>query len=499
MNPTETTETTEDPTATTTVGRREAGGLVATVVGLTVLLRLPAFFVPVFNSDEPFLATQAAVLRHGGRLYRDTVDRKPPLVPYVYAAGQWLTGSDALWVPRVAAMVAVVVTALLLAHEAYRRGGRVAMWCAGILTVAASVAFAAQDGQAANFEIFMLPFTVLAVVLARRGSTVRAGGAGAAVAVAGLTKQTGLATLLPVVWSVWRRHRWRGLVAAGVGVVVPLVVAGALFGPSRLVYWTVTGNASYVSLGSAALRMLGMFGVMTFAWVACNLPITWPLPKAWRDRRVVGSDGDDDLDLWWWTLGAAVSVAFGFRFFGHYYLQLVPPVALLAAVTLSRMSPRAVRATLALALVSGTLFSIGGYVFMPFGGEPGYERVAAAVAARTGPDDTVFVWGNVPEITWRSGRRPATRFAATGSLVTGDHAGRTAVPRPDEIDPRIWRWLLHDLRTHPPAVVVDTTATGVRGASRTPMDRYPEVARWRDRNYHRVATIDGYAVWARNP
>ena len=35
------------------------------------------------------------MLRHGGALYRDAVDRKPPLVPYLYAAGQWLTGTDA--------------------------------------------------------------------------------------------------------------------------------------------------------------------------------------------------------------------------------------------------------------------------------------------------------------------------------------------------------------------------------------------------------------------
>ena len=495
MNP---TDTTERATATGAVGRRETTALVGVVVGLTALLRLPAFFVAVFNSDEPFLATQAMVLRAGGRLYRDTVDRKPPLVPYVYAAGQWLTGSDALWVPRVAAMLAVVATALLLAREAYRRAGRTAMWCAAVLTVVATVAFAAQDGQAANFEIFMLPFTAVAVVLARRGSSARAAGAGAAVGLAGLAKQTGLATLLPVVWSVWRRHRWRGLIATGVGLAVPLTLAAVAFGPSRLVYWTVTGNGSYVSLGSAALRMLGMFAVMTFAWVACNLPITWPLPRAWRDRRRVEADGDTDGDLWWWTLGAVVSVAFGFRFFGHYYLQLVPPVALLAAVTLARASTRAVRATLALALVSGTLFSIGGYFLMPFGGEPRYERVAATVAERTGPDDTVLVWGNVPEITWRSGRLPGSRFPATGSLVTGDHAGRREVPRADEIDPRIWRWLMHDLRTDPPAVVVDTTETGVRGAARTPIDRYPVVARWLAAHYHRVATVDGYAVWARN-
>ena len=41
---------------------------------------------PVFNSDETFLATQAHVIQEGGQLYEEATDRKPPLVPYIYAA-----------------------------------------------------------------------------------------------------------------------------------------------------------------------------------------------------------------------------------------------------------------------------------------------------------------------------------------------------------------------------------------------------------------------------
>ncbi len=131
--------------------------LVAVVLLLTATLRLPAFFVDVFNSDETFLATQAQVIRDGGSLYEDATDRKPPLVPYLYAATFSIVGSTALWSVRVAAMLAVALTALLLAAEARRRYGERAAWTAAILFVAASVAFAPQDGQAANFEVFMLP------------------------------------------------------------------------------------------------------------------------------------------------------------------------------------------------------------------------------------------------------------------------------------------------------------------------------------------------------
>ena len=105
------------------------------VLVLTALLRLPAFFVDVFNSDETFLATQAQVIRDGGSLYEDATDRKPPLVPYLYATTFALVGSTALWSVRVVAMLAVALTALLLAAEARRRWGDRAAWLAALLFV----------------------------------------------------------------------------------------------------------------------------------------------------------------------------------------------------------------------------------------------------------------------------------------------------------------------------------------------------------------------------
>ena len=77
---------------------------------------------------------------------------------------------------------------------------------------------------------------------------------------------------------------------------------------------------------------------MTGMWALCNLPLLWKIPSAWTQRKLVALDGERDTDLWLWMLSAAVSVAVGLRFFGHYYLQLIPPLALLAAGALTRGS-----------------------------------------------------------------------------------------------------------------------------------------------------------------
>ena len=210
------------------IERRDLVRIFLVLLALTFVLRLPAFFTPVFNSDETFLATQAHVLNDGGELYQDAIDRKPPIVPYVYAATFAFFETTALWSVRVVAMLAVALTALLLAIEARRRYGARAGWIAGILFVVAMITFMPQDGQAANFEVFMLPSMTAAILFARRG---RGFLAGVAIAAATLAKQTGAATLLPVVYLIARKRGKRGVAEVFAGFTIPTALVALAMGP----------------------------------------------------------------------------------------------------------------------------------------------------------------------------------------------------------------------------------------------------------------------------
>lgn len=456
---------------------------------VTVALRLPAYTVSVFNSDETFLATQANVIVDGGRLYHDAVDRKPPLVPYLYAAVLTVTGSNYLGWIRTLAMVSVALTALMLVSEGRRRYGTRAGVLAGFLFVFASVSFAPQDGQAANFEVFMLPAMTAAVLLARRG---RFGSSGVAIAVATLAKQTGAATLLPVLYLAWRAGRRTTATRVLAGFAIPIAIVALAVGPSQLLFWAVLGNGSYLGIGSASFYVIGLFLVMTAAFLLSNAPVVASTVAAWHERR-----DRDDSDLWLWLASGVISIAVGFRFFGHYYLQLLPPLCLLAAGALATAPRRLRTIAVVIAAVIAVGFSIVGHVARPFGDEPQYHAVSRFIEANASDTERILVWGALPEVYWASNRRPATRFASN-SFVTGHWGGRPKGDlSADLATPDALGQFLADFAAHPPRYVIDTSPAAIRDAQYYPLSRFPSIDALVRANYRPVESIDGIEIYER--
>ena len=66
------------------------------LVALVFTLRLPSLFEPHHYGDEGVFAATAQRLLHGGMLYTESWDDKPPLVFLLYAAVQALAGPSML-------------------------------------------------------------------------------------------------------------------------------------------------------------------------------------------------------------------------------------------------------------------------------------------------------------------------------------------------------------------------------------------------------------------
>ena len=464
--------------------------LVFAVVAIAV--HAPSLSNRSLNSDEAYAATQAQVLNRGGRLYTDTVDRKPPVVPYLYAATFRLTGSDNLLGVRILALIADVLTALLLAGEARRRFGRDhAGLIAGLLFLASSAAFYATDFQTANFEVFMLPLMVAGFVLAVRHRPLAAG---LALGVATLTKQTAAMTLLPAAWLAWQatpalRDRARRLALLGAGFAAPIVAAALAFGVHDFVTWVFTGNGGYLSLGGATGYVIHL-GLRQTLWFAlANVALVGLAVAAFRHRRA-------DIDLWLWVASAVLAVATGLRFFGHYYLQLLPPLALLATRPLLHASRRALAAVAVVIAVP-----VGFFVHQALSShrsrtELVTQDLVAYVRRTVAPNQRILVWGHLPEVYWQSGRAPATRFATT-EFLTGQSGGRP--PNLDGMQdaaPGAWADFEHDLRAHPPALVLDLAPANIRNARYESLARFPRFGDYLRRHDRVVAIIDNVVAYA---
>jgi hypothetical protein len=415
-------------------------------LAVAVLTHLPGFGRMFWNPDEGFLATQARIINGGGHLYLNAVDRKPPLLPYLYAGAFKVAGSNAIWLIRGLAVVAHTVTALLISVLARRRFGRFGT-AAGLLYLFGSAGLAPADAQAASFEVFMLPWTVAAVLLADKA---RLAGSGVACAVGTLTKQTAGVTLLPVAWLAWRSRRWRGVLVVAVAFVVPVLLTALAFGWQQFFFWVFTGSGTYLSpngaIGSILERAFGNLGIFALANCGLLVAIGWGVYKERVNKA--------DVDLWLWLGAAGIGVVSGFHFFGHYFLQLLPPIVLLATGAMVRHGHVLRRYTLAYATLACAGFLVFAYVTPPQAQEHAF-KVSLAIRQHTSFSQKILVWGMNSEIYYMADREPATRFLTAGFLT--NYAGGT--PSNDVGEqfavPGAWNEFIQDFNQHPPTLIVD--------------------------------------------
>nr|WP_308288900.1 glycosyltransferase [Streptomyces humicola] len=485
------------------IRRPAAGGghrfwvrLLPVLAALAVLTHLPSFLRTVWNPDEGFLATQARLLAHGGVLYETVVDRKPPILPWLYEALLGAFGYGSLWPLRTAALLAHIATAALLASTARRRWGGRAGVAAGAGYLLVSAGLAPADTQAATFEVFMLPWTAAAFWCADRRRWMCAGLAAAGAA---LTKQTGGAVLLPLAWMAWRaargsgehgergarRERIRARTRLALGFLVPLIAVAAALGPGRFLFWTVTGSGSYISASGAWLvvagRALGNTGILLVSCAGLAVPVAWLAVR----RSLPGV-----VDLWIWLAASAMAVITGFQFYGHYFLQLLPPLVLLGVAALRRL-PRWRRPAAAWTALAACGFLAWG-LSVPRTDLDHSEEVAAAIGHRTTPGERVLVWGMHPEEYWLADRIPASRYLTAGFLT--NFSGGRGDARVGErfAVPGAWQAFRREMAQHPPALIVDDS----RGAPYGPR-HVQDFKKLLDSQYRPVGSAGGAVLYAR--
>jgi hypothetical protein len=465
------------------------GAPVAVFAGVIVALRLPSLVNQLFDPDEAAISAQAIGLWRGGELYVDGIDRKPPLAMFVYEMSHRLVGSTDLRPLHALAALLLLGAAVAVAREARRSGGRQAFWWVGALMITGALAMVPVDAQAANYSHLAMPFGALAMVSARQGSDRSAFLAGLTLSIATLTRQTWAIGVVPAAVAIWHFGVWRRhLPLAFVGGLVPIGLVALVVPWGDFVYWAFESNGSFVLDGAQPGRIVGRAAVSIGIFAAFHLAALVAIRRA----PVVAH-----LDLWLWIVTGLVAVAAGYRFYGHYWLQVVPPLALLAALEIRTRSPRQQSRIAALAGATALVALALAWTPSTVRELPDPKPLAEYVVAHSGADDTVLVWGNFPEVYWAAERRPAGGFVSM-DFVTGRSGARDNGPHTiDDAPARAYPHLLAALDAELPAVVIDTQPSGFREYGDYPLALFPELARLVADHYGPPTSVDGFTVYVR--
>jgi dolichyl-phosphate-mannose-protein mannosyltransferase len=462
---------------------------ILTPVGLCVfviLTRLPALLSPKALDDEQVYAVVAREMLHGGRPYLDAVERKPPLLFLLYEQILKPGEHDWLGLHFVAVLwtLATMGVLYLIARRLFDQA--TGYWAAFLYAL--FVAWADYRSLALNGELLMnLPATA-AVAVAFGGSRSRWRPelllAGALVALAFLLKQPagivapvlGLYLLTPA----YRQERGLGpgqVVAHGAFLTIGFSAVFALTGLwlwrdgilYQAIYWTVLDHGvprgpTTWAFWDGALARGGFFLVSALPLVLATLESVHPKmrgARVWRGLRA------EYLGLLFLLAGSLIGVAASGQFLYHYFLQLLPPLCLLAAPIFAEVWRQELRPYIALppkpilttwlALLTA-LFLVVDTLGVAAHDKPG----AAAIYVRdhSAETDRLFVWGQGDRFTGfylDADRRPATRYIATFAL-TGHIFGvwDPAVNTSSRILPGAWDSLRVDFERHPPRFIINT-------------------------------------------
>ena len=229
--------------------------------------------------------------------------------------------------------------------------------------------------------------------------------------------------LLAAAWLFLDREHWRVWLSFAVGsTALPLlaVLHGALTaGTYEFLYAVALFRLDAGSTSNTELRFIAGWYYTFPVWfplVVVSVP-GWLAMRSMRQGRFIAI----------WLLTALAGMAMGGNWFEHYMLQLVPPLVLIAAVSVVFVGgqlglshrAQAMFSAGSLVLAVATLVApwwLGGSVDGSerlFRGNPSYavnEVVSDYIHANTTDDETIYVAVSQPDIPYLSGRRSAVPY-----------------------------------------------------------------------------------------
>ena len=477
------------------------------IIALVVILRSPTLLPSMYLIDEAYYGTIANDILDGGTVYHTAVDN--------------------LRAVHLLAIFVVATTALLLR----RIGARVANdWAgawAGIGYALFVHAYLPRDTLGANSEIFASLPLVLSVLVFLQGEEKAGWGwmflSGALVGLATLIRQPSAVNLgvmlacLAYAWLILRTHSFGRILAAGSGVVIGFIAVIA--GLACYYQWQGNLHDAYLWAWAFAIRYVEsettfLFVLERLVTVHLAVILAWGLLwyfgirqvvetlRAFRHTKPVPTEA---ILLILWLGLTYVTIFIGWRFAGHYHLAVLPPLSILAGQAFSRFvakqrrSPQRCWRWIRTGIIGAAALPVMGFLIVAFivrGQTLYFLPTVQQIVKETRSNDRIFVWGSSPRLYSFSGRRMATRFVSCSHLV-GAYAIRPREVRDigKSMIPATWAMFQADWETHPPVLIIDTSAVDPFW-SRHPMTRYPVLRAYLS-GYRVEGVINGETIYRR--
>jgi 4-amino-4-deoxy-L-arabinose transferase-like glycosyltransferase len=479
------------------------------IILLTVAIRLPSLLHPLPIDDEAMYSVVANEIVDGGRPYVDAVERKPPLLFWTYAAVFRVAGKfnwPALHLVALLWTLATMAGLYVIGRDLFdRETGLIAA-----LLYSVFQPWASYKNLAFNGEMVMNVAIVWAWAIALRRSSSRLRPelvlAGALLCAGFLLKQPAAIAAVPLgIYLLLPSYRAsRSLTPTNSIIQATMLMLGFFVaqGSVALVLWKqgVLHDAFYWTISDHDVpHVFWQKGITTtLAFLGACLPLVIGAIMARRDKRQIYAGRTPERTALLGLLTAsAIGAAAGARFYPHYYVQLIPPLALLAAPYYSRLWSRAIqpphwllrpRVTYAWLALTVIAFSIAHWIGLAPRRVP--SEAGRYLLEYSAPDDRIFVWGQSSVIYLDAHRHPACRyitaFPLTGYVFGGPLPGFDTRSR---ILPGAWTTLEQDFNKHPPAYIVDLYSTP---GALYPVRDFPILAKLLAERYQPVAhTAEG--------
>lgn len=430
-----------------------------------VAIRWASFLPSVIDWDESLYVLQAREWLRGNWPFSGVWDMHPLGAPATIAAAFLIFGESLETVRLLGAFCVISTGFALIALTRVVGAPRSLGYAAAVFYAAHSLLL---GGLSSNTEILFAPLVVssLALALAPGPRWPRLIGMGLLMGCAMLIKQVvapeGCLAYAIFAWPLLRERRWGMLFATAAAYALlcltPTLLVAVIYAlRGEFAIWYESTILAPLHYASGRIPLEQTLWRLTLAALALRWLLVMSIPALflpWRDpvlRRLT-------IFGFAWLFAASLAVAVPGFFFPHYFLILMPPLSLLAAIGIQAFAERIAghRARWMLAALVGFVaidqvasdltprLSRGFYMGSP--DTP--RRMAAMMNDELQPGDTIFVPNYQPVVYFLTNANLPTRFPFPVHL-TGSFANLAGVDTNAEVA-RI-------LATRPRFIVLDRT------------------------------------------